>query len=124
MSFRQHLQDVCQGVEGAVACSLMGLDGIEVDSWVAEVPPELGLASLLVEYSGVLRTLREAVQANHAGELSEMSIKTDRLVTVARVVSPDYFMAVALQPEGNQGKARYLLRIAAPKVKVELSTGA
>jgi predicted regulator of Ras-like GTPase activity (Roadblock/LC7/MglB family) len=120
MSFRQHLQDVCQGVEGAVACSLMGFDGIEVDRWVvAELPP-VGLQSFLVEYSGVLRTLREAAEANEAGELSEMSVRTDRLVTVARVVSPDYFMAVALQPEGNQGKARYLLRIAAPKVKAEL----
>lgn len=120
MSFRQHLQDVCQGVEGAVACTLIGLDGIEVDSWLGEVPPELGLKSLLVEYSGVLRTLRDAVETNHAGELSEMSIRTDRLVTVARAVSPDYFLAVALRPEGNEGKARYLLRIAAPKVKAEL----
>jgi len=120
MSFRQHLQDVCQGVDGAVACSLMGLDGLEVDSWSANVPPEVGLKSLLVEYSGVLRTLRTALAAHRAGEVSEMSVKTDRLVTVARLVSPDYFIAVALQPEGNQGKARYLLRIAAPKVKAEL----
>ena len=120
MSFRQHLQDVCQGVEGAVACSLMGLDGIEVDRWVSGSLPDVGLQSFLVEYSGVLRTLRDAVEANHAGELSEMSVRTDRLLTVARVVSPDYFMVVALTPEGNYGKARYLLRITAPKVRSEL----
>ncbi len=120
MSFRQHLEEVCQGVDGAVACSLMGVDGIEVETCVAGAPPDLDLKSLLVEYSGVLRTLRDAVGAHRAGDLSEVSVRTDRLVTVARLVSPDYFMAVALQPEGNQGKARYLLRIAAPKVKAEL----
>ena len=50
----------------------------------------------------------------------EVSINSDKLVTVARLVSPDYFMVVALTPEGNYGKARYLLRIAAPKVRAEL----
>ncbi len=120
MSFRQHLQDVCQGVDGAVACSLIGLDGIEVETWMGDVPAEVGLKALLVEYSSVVRLLRDAVQANAAGALSEVTFSTDRLVTVARLVSPDYFLAVALQPEGNQGKARYLLRIAAPKVKAEL----
>lgn len=120
MSFRHHLEEVCQGVDGAVACTLMGVDGIEVETCVAEAPKDLDVRSLLVEYSGVLRTLRDAVGAHRAGDLSEISVHTDRLVTVARLLSPDYFMAVALQPEGNQGKARYLLRIAAPKVKAEL----
>ncbi len=120
MSFRHHLEEVCQGVEGAVACSLMGVDGIEVETCVAAPAPDVDLKALLVEYSGVLRTLRDAVGAHHAGDLSEVSVQTDRLVTVARLLSPDYFMALALQPEGNQGKARYLLRIAAPKVKAEL----
>jgi hypothetical protein len=39
---------------------------------------------------------------------------------VARPVSPEYFLVVALRPEANQGKARWLLRMAAPKVKAEL----
>jgi predicted regulator of Ras-like GTPase activity (Roadblock/LC7/MglB family) len=119
MSFREHLQDVCAGVEGAVACSLMGVDGIEVDSHVSS-EEELDLKSLLVEYSGVFRSARDAADVHQAGGISEVSINTDKLVTVARLVSPDYFMVVALKPDGNYGKARYLLRITAPKVRSEL----
>jgi predicted regulator of Ras-like GTPase activity (Roadblock/LC7/MglB family) len=120
MGFREHLQDVCKGVDGAVACSLMGVDGIEVDTHVAGEAAGLDLKSLLVEYSGLFRSAQEAASAGEAGELAELSANTGRLWTVARLVSPEYFMAVALRPDGNIGKARYLLRITAPKVRSEL----
>jgi predicted regulator of Ras-like GTPase activity (Roadblock/LC7/MglB family) len=123
MGFREHLQDVCRAVEGAVACSLMGIDGIEVDTHlVSDAPAEVAidLRSLLVEYSTVLRGAREAADVHQAGDLSEFSINTEKLMTVARLVSPEYFMVVALAPSGNYGKARYLLRITAPRVRSEL----
>ena len=120
MSFRQHLEAVCQGVDGAIACSLMGLDGIQVETHRAAGAPEVDLESLLVEYSGVVRGALGAAIAHDAGPLSELIINTERLVAVARLVSPDYFMVLALQPEGNYGKARYRLRITAPKVRAEL----
>jgi predicted regulator of Ras-like GTPase activity (Roadblock/LC7/MglB family) len=119
MSFRAHLEEVCRGVDGAVACSLMGVDGIEVDSHVQE-GAEVDVKSLLVEYSGVLRSAREAADAHEAGGIAELAIATDKLMAVARVVSPEYFMVVALTPDGNVGKARYLLRVTAPKLRAEL----
>ncbi len=120
MGFREHLQDVCKGVDGAVACSLMGVDGIEVDTHVVAEEAGLDVKSLLVEYSSLFRSARDAAGAHEAGDLAELSVNTGRLWTVARLVSPDYFMAVALRPEGNLGKARFLLRITAPKVRSEL----
>ncbi|HEX8908290.1 MAG TPA: hypothetical protein VF805_03760 [Anaeromyxobacteraceae bacterium] len=119
MSFREHLQTVCEGVDGALACSLMGVDGIEVDTHLTG-PAKVDLKSLLVEYSGVFRSAREAAEVHQAGGVAELSLHTDQVVTVARLISPDYFMVVALTPEGNYGKARYLLRITAPKVRSEL----
>jgi predicted regulator of Ras-like GTPase activity (Roadblock/LC7/MglB family) len=76
--------------------------------------------SLLVEYSGIFRSAREAAEAHEAGGISEVSIQTEKLLTVARLVSPDYFMVVALTPDGNFGKARYLLRVTAPRLRSEL----
>ncbi len=119
MGFREHLQDVCQGVEGAVACSLMGVDGIEVDTHVA-AEADVDVKTLLVEFSGLFRSAREAAGAQGAGGVAELAMYADKLWTVARLVSPEYFMAVALRPDGNLGKARYLLRITAPKVRSEL----
>ena len=119
MAFREHLQEVCQKVEGAIACSLMGADGIEVDTHVNE-GAEVDFRTLLVEYSGLLRSAREAAENNQAGGVDEVSVSTEKLVAVARVVSPEYFMVVALRPDGNIGKARFYLRVTAPKLLAEL----
>lgn len=119
MSFREHLEQICRDVDGAVACSLMGVDGIEVDTHVAD-GGDLDLKSLLVEYSGVLRSAKDAAEAHAAGGVAEIAIATDKLLAVVRTVSPEYFMVVALTPDGNLGKARYLLRVTAPKLRSEL----
>ena len=119
MGFREHLQEVCRGVDGALACSLMGMDGIEVDGHV-QGDAGIDVQSMMVEMTGILRTAREAALANQAGGLAEFSVGTEKLLTVGRLISPDYFMVVALRPDGNQGKARYLLRVAAPRVLAEL----
>ncbi len=120
MSFREHLQEVCTSVDGALACSLMGLDGIEVETHQARGVKDVDLKSLLIEYSTLFQHARQAAADHQAGGLSELSINTDKLVAVARLVSPEYFMVVALDPQGNYGKARYALRLAAPKVRSDL----
>jgi predicted regulator of Ras-like GTPase activity (Roadblock/LC7/MglB family) len=119
MGFREHLQEVCRGVDGAFACSLMGMDGIEVDVHV-QSDSGIDVHSMMVEMTGILRTAREAAEAHAAGGLAEFSVGTDRMVTVGRLVSSDFFMVVALAPGGNLGKARYLLRVTAPRVLAEL----
>jgi predicted regulator of Ras-like GTPase activity (Roadblock/LC7/MglB family) len=120
MGFREQLQDVCRSCDGAVACTLMGVDGIEIDTHLEPGGDEVDVKSLLVEYSSLFRTASEASQAHEAGGVAELAIASEKLLTVARLVSPEYFMAVALRPDGNFGKARYLLRVAAPKLLAEL----
>jgi predicted regulator of Ras-like GTPase activity (Roadblock/LC7/MglB family) len=119
MSFREHLQQVVQNVDGAVACVLMGVDGIEVDSHHLDLPG-LDVRTLLVEYSSLLRAAHEAAAAHEAGGVTELSIQSERLLVVARLVSPEYFMVVALKPDGNFGKARFMMRVTAPKLLAEL----
>ena len=120
MGFREHLEEICQKVEGAVACSLMGSDGIEVDTHLVEEGGEVDFRTLLVEYSGLMRNARDAAEASAAGGVAEVSLLTERMIVVARVVSPEYFLVVALRPDGNFGKARYYLRVTAPKLLAEL----
>jgi predicted regulator of Ras-like GTPase activity (Roadblock/LC7/MglB family) len=119
MGFREHLQAICKGCEGALACSLMGVDGIEVDTHV-EGGGDVDVKSLLVEYSGLFRSAREAAEAHAAGAITELFIETEKVLTVARLISPEYYMVVALSPGGNLGKARYLLRVTAPRLRSEL----
>jgi predicted regulator of Ras-like GTPase activity (Roadblock/LC7/MglB family) len=121
MGFREHLQEIVRNVDGAVACSLMGVDGIEVDTHLLEEQQGgVDVRNLLVEYSSLFRFAREAAETHQGGEVGELCIQTDRLLTVARLVSTEYFMVVALRPDGNFGKARYMLRVTAPKLRSEL----
>lgn len=119
MSFRELLQQVVQHVDGAVAAALMGVDGIEVDSHHLEVPG-LDVRTLLVEYSSLFRAAHQAAETHEAGGVTELSILAERLLVVARLVSPEYFMLVALKPDGNFGKARFMMRVTAPKLLAEL----
>lgn len=120
MGFREHLQEVVRSVDGAVACSLMGIDGIEVDTHLVDGEGGIDVRTLLIEYSSLFRLAREAAETHQAGELAELCIQTDRILTVARLVSTEYFMVVALRSDGNFGKARYMLRVTAPKLGAEL----
>jgi len=119
MGFREHLQDVVARVDGALACTLMAVDGIEVETHTSEAGG-VDVRNLLVEYSSLFRLAREAAETHQAGDLKELSILTGGVLTVARLVTPEYFLAVALKPEGNFGKARYMLRVTAPKLEAEL----
>ena len=54
------------------------------------------------------------------GNLEEFSVKAQRLTLVCRMISPQYFVAIAMAPEGNFGKARFLARLATPTLVAQL----
>jgi len=120
MSFREQLEEICGRVEGSYAASLMGFDGIAIETVQPKPPEGVELQTLLVEYSGILSQVRTAAEQLQMGAATEVSIRTEKLLAVARLLTPDYFMVLALSPEGNLGRARYELRIAGPKVAKEL----
>lgn len=120
MSFSSQLDQVLQQVEGSVACSIMGFDGYAIETKTRQ-DPGVDLEVMMVEYGTVLAKLKETAEGLDAGALSELVINTDKLVTIARLLTPQYYMVLALKPDGNYGKGRYALRVAAPKVKAELA---
>lgn len=120
MAFLPHLQSVVNQVDGAWACSIMGFDGIAVETHQVEGSDELELQSALIEFSNTLTQLKTAAEGLKTGAVAEVCINTEKVSAILRLISPEYFIALALKPEGNFGKARYVLRIAAPKVRAEL----
>jgi predicted regulator of Ras-like GTPase activity (Roadblock/LC7/MglB family) len=120
MGFREDLEAICGRVDGAVAASLMGYDGIAIETAELKAPEGVELQTLMVEYSGILSQVRQAAESLQMGKASEVSIRTEKLVAVARPLTPDYFVLLALSPDGNVGRARYELRIAGPKLAAQL----
>ena len=74
-----------------------------------------------MEYSVILKDIRKAAELLEAGGASEISIQAEKLTTVIRVLNDEYFVAVTLRPDGNYGKARFLLRTAGSKLLSELT---
>lgn len=120
MAFLPHLESVVSQVDGALACSVMGFDGIAVESHQVDAASDLDLASAWVEFANILSQVKNAAEVLKTGAVSELSINSERVITLMRLVSPEYFLILAMRPEGNYGKGRYVLRVTAPKVRAEL----
>jgi len=120
MGFREQLEGMCGRVEGAYAASLMGFDGIAIETVQPATPQGIELQTLLIEYSGILSQIKNAAEQLQVGSTSEVSIRTEKLVAIARMLTPEYFMVLALSPAANLGRARYELRITGPKVVADL----
>ena len=117
--FTETLKKVVDNVEGGIAAVIMGLDGISVDTYV-KLPERVDVNTVAMEFSFILSQVRKAGESLSVGNLEELSVKAQRLLLVCRMISPQYFVAIVMAPEGNFGKARYLARIAQPALVAQL----
>jgi len=118
--FQDELRELVDHAEGALASLLMGFDGITVDSY-SRGGGELNVESIGSEYSVVLGQIKQAASMLDLGRAQEVAVQAQNMTTLIRLLNDEYFVVVALQPSGNIGKARYLLRISAPKLLEKLS---
>ncbi|MFT3706789.1 MAG: hypothetical protein QM817_03900 [Archangium sp.] len=122
--FKEHLQAIVGSVDGSVVCSVMGFDGIAVETLQPDARAEdaatLELSAALVEYGNILGQLKNTAQTLKTGSIAELSVNSEKVLTIMRMVNNDYYVVLALLPDGNYGKGRYALRIAAPKLAKEL----
>jgi predicted regulator of Ras-like GTPase activity (Roadblock/LC7/MglB family) len=117
--FRDALQNVVNGVEGGLAGMVMDFEGIPLETY-SRSDSEFDIENVGAEASVLVKAIQRATDMLNAGETKEVSIKSDRVTTLIRVLNESYFVALTLRPEGNLGKARYLLRVLAPELVSEL----
>jgi predicted regulator of Ras-like GTPase activity (Roadblock/LC7/MglB family) len=117
--FGSKLENAVKDVSGGQAAILMGFDGIPVEMYTGE--SELDIETVGMEFSVLLKEVRKAAEMLEAGSAEEVTVRTDQMSTVLRVINEEYFVAMAIERAGNIGKARYLLRLMAPEMRRELS---
>ena len=118
--FKDALRAMVENTEGGLARLLMAFQGVSVESYTRDDIP-LDIDTVGAEFSVVIKQIQRAAESLEAGGAHEVAVLAEKMVTVIRVVNQDYFLAVALQPGGNIGKARYLLRTTAPQMLTELT---
>lgn len=115
--FKETLAGLRDRVEGALAASLIGLDGIAVESvGNGEVPLEV----LGAEFGGFIKSIRHANTELNTGEVLQFSLVTERYITFLSAVTPEYYILLVLSPDGNYGRARFELAKAKSLLRDEL----
>jgi len=118
--FKSLLRDIVTKTEGGIAGVLMGFDGIAVDSFMKD-DNSLNIEDIGMEYSVVLGQIKQAAEMLEIGAAREVTVQAERMTAVIRMLNEDYFVAVVVTPEGNSGKARFLMRIQAEKLLENLA---
>ena len=114
MSFAALLREIVVGCRGGIGAALMGSDGIAIEQVVAEpllegpLGEDIGTAG--AEFGRILDDIRKASDAVAGGVFVETTILLTRFTLIFRAVDEDTFLVVLLHPDGNLGKARYLIR--------------
>ncbi|MGE5182402.1 MAG: roadblock/LC7 domain-containing protein [Acidobacteriota bacterium] len=117
--FADTLRKVVDNVDGGIAAVIMGLDGIPVESYVRQ-SDKVDVNTVGMEFSFILTQVRKAGDSLQVGGLEELTVKAQHLMLVCRMLSAQYFVAIAMAPEANWGKARYLTRLATPALVANL----
>src|SRR5262245_37522399 len=105
--FQEGLKTLVDNVEGGIAGLLMGFDGIAVESYTRSASQGNGadgphgaapvdITTVGMEFSFILTQVRKAAEALEIGGVQEIAVRADRLSIIIRVLSPDYFLALAL----------------------------
>lgn len=119
MSFLTILKELVEGTDKGVACTLMGVDGLAIEKYV-NTGMQYDVETVGIEYGKVLDEIKNASALLSLGSVEEVLVNTMGTDIIIRIVNPEYFIAFAVGPGGNVGKARFLLRKAVHRARKEL----
>lgn len=118
--FKETLREIVEKTDGGIAGIVMDSEGITLESWARD-DAGFDINTVGIEYGVILGSVKRAAESLEAGAAHEVAIGTDKMMTLIRTLGSTYFLALAIRPDGNFGKGRYLMRTAAPKLMAELA---
>lgn len=119
--FRETLETIIECTEGSLGALIMGIDGIAVERLLKEAGQEANLDVAAAEFTSLVRSAQKAGKDTGLGNLRELMISLDGAVVIMRLLGRDYFVVLAISPEGNLGRARFELRKAELQLKKEFA---
>jgi predicted regulator of Ras-like GTPase activity (Roadblock/LC7/MglB family) len=118
--FRDALKEIVDKTDGGIAGLIMDSEGIALEIYARE-GAALDINTVGIEFGVVLGSIQRAAESLDAGKAQEVAIGTDKMITLIRTLGDSYFLAFAMRPDGNFGKARYMMRTVAPRLLAELA---
>ena len=115
--FRQVLEQIRDRVDGTLAVSLIGLDGLAVEAVHGDSVP---LDTMGAEFGSFIKSIRVANAELNTGDVLQFSLVTEKYIAFLSAVTDDYYVLLVMKPDGNFGRARFELSRARHILRDEL----
>lgn len=119
--FKESLEAVLANLEDGLGILIMGLDGISVEKVLHPEGAAGNLDVAAAEVASLVRNTQRIGRNIGLGGLSEFTLRFEKIKVLVQMVGNEYFLILALHPEGNIGRARYQLRKAEMELTPEFS---
>jgi predicted regulator of Ras-like GTPase activity (Roadblock/LC7/MglB family) len=119
--FKESLEAIIERTEGAIGALIMGTDGISVEKVLKPEARDTNLDVAAAELTSLIRGAQRTGSDTGLGAVKEMVVALEDASIIMRLFTKDYFIALALRPDGNLGRARYELRKAELRLSREFA---
>ncbi len=108
--FKELMESMLERAEGSLGALIMGTDGIAVEKVLAAGGEDANLDIAAAEFTSLVRGAQRTGTDLGLGNLRELVVSLDGSTMLMRLLSREYFIVLALAPDGNLGRARFELR--------------
>jgi predicted regulator of Ras-like GTPase activity (Roadblock/LC7/MglB family) len=126
MSFETILQSIVDECGGGCGAALMGFDGVAIATVgpsagpLADDPLKGDVTNAGIEFGRILGDMTKASDSLGTGPVRESVLTLARATLIFHTVDDELVLVLALLPDGNLGKARYLIRRNLTEIRAEL----
>jgi len=115
--FSDALKGIADRVPEAQLLMVIGIDGIAIDK--IQPHPDPAFEAMAAEQTTLLRASLSAASETRLGNLSELTVLTERMTTLLVAITPEYFLFAGLRPGAVLGRARFAMRLASHALRRE-----
>ena len=108
--FKEALQAIVANTDDSLGALIMGVDGLSVEKFFNDEGAAANLDVAAAEFTSLIRSAARSGNDLALGDLREMVVALGRVTFLLRLFNKDYFVVLAIKPEGNLGRGRYELR--------------
>lgn len=108
--FKDELQRIVEKTDGSLGALIMGADGLSVEKFFTDEGNAANLDVAAAEFTSLVRNAMRSGNDLDLGDLHEMVVVMGKVTFLMRLFNRDYFVCLAMKPEGNLGRGRYELR--------------
>lgn len=116
--FQDTLRRIAERVEGTQAVSLVGIDGIPIDSYRSA--EGVSVESVAAELGAFVKSVEGPRTSMYSAPVQQLAVMTDRSTAILSRVTREYYLLLLLSREGNLGRGRFELKKAAVALEKEL----